>query len=35
VTVFVEDARVGHSFELAVARERALEAFHHPFAFAA
>jgi hypothetical protein len=35
VTVSVEDARAGHSFELAVARDRALEAFNHPFAFAA
>jgi hypothetical protein len=35
VTVSVEDARVGCSFELAVARERALDAFYHPFAYAA
>jgi hypothetical protein len=35
VTVSVEDARVGQSFELPVARERALEAFYHPFAYAA
>jgi hypothetical protein len=35
VTVSVEDARAGQSFELPVARERALEAFYHPFAYAA
>jgi hypothetical protein len=35
VTVSVEDARAGHRFELAVERERALEAFYHPFAYAA
>lgn len=35
VTVSVEDARVGERFELAVAPERALDAFHHPFAYAA
>ena len=35
VTVSVEDARVGCSFELAVARERALDAFYHPYAYAA
>ena len=35
VTVSVEDARVGESFQLAVAPERALDAFHHPFAYAA
>jgi hypothetical protein len=35
VTVSVEDARAGHHFELPVARERALEAFYHPFAYAA
>ena len=35
VTVSVEDASVGKSFELAVARHRALDAFYHPFAYAA
>lgn len=35
VTVSVEDARVGDCFELAVTPERALDAFHHPFAYAA
>jgi len=35
VTVSVEDARVGDCFEFAVAPERALDAFYHPFAQAA
>ena len=35
VTVAVEDARVGERFQLAVAPERALDAFYHPFAYAA
>ena len=35
VTVSVEDARADHRFELAVDRERALDAFYHPFAYAA
>jgi hypothetical protein len=35
VTVSVEDARVGDRFQLAVAPDRALEAFYHPFAHAA
>jgi hypothetical protein len=35
VTVSVEDERAGHRFELAVERERALDAFYHPFAYAA
>jgi hypothetical protein len=35
VTVSVEDARAGQSFELAIARDRALDAFYHPFAYAA
>jgi hypothetical protein len=35
VTVSVEDGRAGHRFELAVERERALDAFYHPFAYAA
>ena len=35
VTVSVDDTRAGHRFDLAVARDRALEAFYHPFAYAA
>jgi hypothetical protein len=35
VTVSVEDARADHRFELVVERECALEAFYHPFAYAA
>ena len=35
LTVSVEDARVGDRFELAVAPDRALDAFYHPFAYAA
>ena len=35
VTVSVEDSRAGHHFDLEVARDRALEAFYHPFAYAA
>ena len=35
VTVSVEDERAGLGFELSVAGERALEAFYHPFAYAA
>jgi len=35
VTVSVEDARVGDCFQLAVTPERALDAFQHPFAYAA
>ena len=35
VTVAVEDSRAGHGFELAVKRDRALDAFYHPFAHAA
>ena len=35
VTVSVEDARDDHRFELAVEREHALDAFYHPFAYAA
>ena len=34
VTVAVDDALAGDSFELAVARDRALDAFYHPFAYA-
>jgi len=35
VTVAVEDLRAGDRFRLAVACERALDAFYHPFAYAA
>jgi hypothetical protein len=35
LTVSVEDARVGDRFQLAVAPDRALGAFYHPFAYAA
>jgi hypothetical protein len=35
VTVNVEDARVGDRFQLAVESHRALDAFYHPFAYAA
>ena len=35
LTVSVEDARLGDGFQLAVAPERALDAFYHPFAYAA
>jgi hypothetical protein len=35
VTVSVEDARAGDRFNLAVAPDRALDAFYHPFAYAA
>jgi hypothetical protein len=35
VTVTVDDSRAGRSFELAVDRDRALDAFYHPFAYAA
>jgi hypothetical protein len=35
VTVSVADSRTGDRFELAVDRERALDAFYHPFAYAA
>ena len=35
VTVSVDDERGGLRFDLAVARDRALEAFYHPFAYAA
>jgi hypothetical protein len=35
LTVSVEDARVGDRFQLAVAPDRALDAFYHPFAYAA
>lgn len=35
LTVSVEDARVGERFEFAVERDRGLDAFYHPFAYAA
>ena len=35
LTVSVEDARVGDCFHLAIAPDRALDAFYHPFAYAA
>ena len=35
LSVTVDDARVGDRFELAVAPDRALDAFYHPFASAA
>ena len=35
VTVAVEDLHAGEGFQLAVARDRALDAFYHPFAYAA
>jgi hypothetical protein len=35
VTVSVEDARAGERFQLAVAPERALDAFYHPFGYSA
>ena len=35
VTVSVEDARVGDRFQLSVAAEQALDAFYHPFVYAA
>lgn len=35
VTVSVEDERAGDRFQIAVAPDRALEAFYHPFAYAA
>lgn len=35
LTLSVEDVRIGDRFQLAVAPERALDAFNHPFAYAA
>ena len=35
LTVSVEDSRLGNSFQFAVVPERALDAFYHPFAYAA
>jgi hypothetical protein len=33
VTVSVADERTGEVFEMPVAHDRALDAFHHPFAY--
>ena len=35
LTVSVDDTRVGDQFQLAVAPDRALDAFYHPYAYAA
>ena len=35
ITVSVEDDRRGDRFQLGVAPDRALDAFYHPFAYAA
>ena len=35
VVVCVDDQRTGERFQLAVAGERAMHAFHHPFAYVA
>ena len=35
LTVSVEDVRGGDRFHLAIAPDRALDAFYHPFAYAA
>ena len=35
LTVSVEDDRLGDRFQLAVAPDRALDAFYHPFTYAA
>jgi hypothetical protein len=35
LTVSVEDARVGDHFQIVVNPDRALDAFYHPFAYAA
>jgi hypothetical protein len=35
LTVSVEDSRVDHRFELLVDRRCALDAFYHPYAYAA
>jgi hypothetical protein len=35
LTVAVEDDRAGDRFQFAVAPDRALDAFYHPFAYAA
>jgi hypothetical protein len=33
LTVIVDDARTGDAFTLAAPRDRALEVFHHPYAY--
>ena len=35
VTISIEDTRAGQRFEFAVDGDRALNAFYHPFAYAA
>ena len=35
LAVVVNDERIGASFEVVAPRDRALDAFHHPFAYAA
>jgi hypothetical protein len=35
LTVSVDDTRLGDRFQLAVAPDRALHAFYHPYAYAA
>jgi len=35
LTVSVEDARAGQRFEFSVDRSRGLDAFYHPYAYAA
>lgn len=35
LTVLVEDGRLGERFHLVVAADQALDAFYHPFAYAA
>jgi hypothetical protein len=35
LTVSVDDAQAGQRFRFAVAPDRALDAFYHPFAYAA
>jgi hypothetical protein len=35
LTVSVEDSQAGHRFRFAVSPDRALDAFYHPFAYAA
>ena len=35
VSVSVEDARFGRRFQITVAPDRALDAFYHPYAYAA
>ena len=34
IVLAVEDWRTGEAFELEVEHDRALDAFHHPFAYA-